>query len=459
VDTPLGSVATGRYIRIGSNSPSAWIAFREVEIYDTSHNKIPITAVGASGSYLTNVPANAVDGTIVTNWNSGSYNSWITLDLGAVKNVSKIRLDIEGAYPYASTYTISSSNDNVNFTTVKSFAATLATRQFVTLYSYGSGYSLTNRDITFNFNGVANSSVLGTNQFDWKMVRDGEAWFGDTCSKTLTVAAIPSPTGVSASCPAPGNNFVINFTVPAGLSYYYVRIYDETTGATYYPSWMAGTGAQTFTWNGATPGHTYSYWIHTTNSAGTPWSPEIPTAHTALVACQAPATATISANPASIPYNTTSTLNWSYTGATSCTITPPASIGSYPSGSGSVSTGNLTASRTYTITCNPGAVTRSTTVTVASPSEYTLSVIKSGQGTVSSSPAGINCGSGCSNQSANFVQDTTVTLTATPGTHRIFTGWGQDCTSFGINPVCTLNMTGNKAATANFAVDPTYKEF
>jgi len=41
----------------------------------------------------------------------------------------------------------------------------------------------------------------------------------------------------------------------------------------------------------------------------------------------------------------------------------------------------------------------------------TLTVVKTGNGTVTSSPAGINCGTTCS---ASFARNTTVTLTATP---------------------------------------------
>jgi len=47
------------------------------------------------------------------------------------------------------------------------------------------------------------------------------------------------------------------------------------------------------------------------------------------------------------------------------------------------------------------------------PNTYTLTVNKSGNGsgTVTSNPAGINCGTACS---ANFTSGASVTLTATP---------------------------------------------
>ena len=44
-----------------------------------------------------------------------------------------------------------------------------------------------------------------------------------------------------------------------------------------------------------------------------------------------------------------------------------------------------------------------------------------GSGTVTSSPAGISCGSTCS---SSFTQGTAVTLTASPNVGSTFTGWG-----------------------------------
>jgi hypothetical protein len=64
---------------------------------------------------------------------------------------------------------------------------------------------------------------------------------------------------------------------------------------------------------------------------------------------------------------------------------------------------------------------------------------------VTSSPAGISCGTDCAN---NYVVNTTVTLTATPAFLNVFTGW-TGCDSVNGN-VCTVQMTAAKAVTANF---------
>jgi len=79
---------------------------------------------------------------------------------------------------------------------------------------------------------------------------------------------------------------------------------------------------------------------------------------------------------------------------------------------------------------------------------YTLTVSKtgSGTGTVSSNPAGINCGSDCAE---NFPEDTDVTLTASASAGSVFSAWGGACA--GTQSTCNLTMDGAKSATASFA--------
>jgi Divergent InlB B-repeat domain len=75
-----------------------------------------------------------------------------------------------------------------------------------------------------------------------------------------------------------------------------------------------------------------------------------------------------------------------------------------------------------------------------------LTVTKTGQGTVSSSPAGISCGADCSE---SYTSGTVVALTATPAAGSTFTGWSgdADCADG------SVTMTAAKTCTASFTAN------
>ncbi len=77
---------------------------------------------------------------------------------------------------------------------------------------------------------------------------------------------------------------------------------------------------------------------------------------------------------------------------------------------------------------------------------YRLTVAKAGtgSGTVTSSPAGINCGTDCTE---DYPAGTSVTLTAKPAVGSVFTGWSGACTGTG---ACNLTMNAAKSVTATF---------
>jgi parallel beta-helix repeat protein len=80
-------------------------------------------------------------------------------------------------------------------------------------------------------------------------------------------------------------------------------------------------------------------------------------------------------------------------------------------------------------------------------SAYTLTVGRRGSatGTVTSSPAGINCGATCS---AGFTAGASVTLTAAPADGGSFVRWTGACS--GTVPECTVTVSGAVTATATF---------
>jgi Leucine-rich repeat (LRR) protein len=91
--------------------------------------------------------------------------------------------------------------------------------------------------------------------------------------------------------------------------------------------------------------------------------------------------------------------------------------------------------------------------TAAGPSlSYVLAVTKEGTGSgrVTSVPAGIDCGSDCSEA---VVGDSVVTLTATADQGSLFAGWSGGCT--GSDPTCEVVVeTADVSVTATFVLPP-----
>ncbi|MGI5860463.1 MAG: DUF4215 domain-containing protein [Myxococcales bacterium] len=79
---------------------------------------------------------------------------------------------------------------------------------------------------------------------------------------------------------------------------------------------------------------------------------------------------------------------------------------------------------------------------------YALSVGKTGNGSgrVASTPAGIDCATGCGSASFGFASHTVVLLTAEPDVGSVFYGWSGDCTGL----TCELTMDAAKSVIAMF---------
>ncbi len=95
-----------------------------------------------------------------------------------------------------------------------------------------------------------------------------------------------------------------------------------------------------------------------------------------------------------------------------------------------------------------GCVGLKSTTTNPPPVTYQLTVKATGNGTITSSPAGINCPATCS---ATFNQSTQVTLTATPAANSFFGGWSGACTG---TSACTVTV--NASASVNATFNPGY---
>src|SRR3990172_3063220 len=80
------------------------------------------------------------------------------------------------------------------------------------------------------------------------------------------------------------------------------------------------------------------------------------------------------------------------------------------------------------------------------PQDFSLTVVRAGMGsgTVSSTPAGISCGTDCSEP---YASGTAVALTPTSAAGAVFGGWSGGCTGTGS---CTVTMTVARTVTATF---------
>jgi hypothetical protein len=79
---------------------------------------------------------------------------------------------------------------------------------------------------------------------------------------------------------------------------------------------------------------------------------------------------------------------------------------------------------------------------------FSVDTAGEGSGTVTSDPAGIDCGEDCSE---GYEEGTAVTLTATPDEGSVFAGWSGDCTGL---ESCQVTMDGPRDVTASFDPAP-----
>ncbi|MFZ6648485.1 discoidin domain-containing protein [Undibacterium sp. TJN25] len=123
IEDITGLSGSGRYLRMNGVKRSTPYGYSIYEIAAWgSLTPAPQGTVRATASSSENAdlgPEKAIDKNAGTRWSSGfSDAQWITLDFGAVTSLSRVRIDWENAH--ATEYQIQVSNDNANWTTIKS---------------------------------------------------------------------------------------------------------------------------------------------------------------------------------------------------------------------------------------------------------------------------------------------------------------------------------------------------
>ncbi|MBK7661921.1 MAG: Ig-like domain repeat protein, partial [Betaproteobacteria bacterium] len=154
-------------------------------------------------------------------------------------------------------------------------------------------------------------------------------------------------------------------------------------------------------------------------------------------------TGTVTSTPAGIACGATCTAN--FDDGTGVVLAASPTAGSTFAGwTGSVCSGTGACNVTMDAAKNVTA-----TFSLLPASTFALAVTKSGAGTgtVTSNPAGINCGAACT---ANFNSGASVALTAAPSPGSVFAGWsGGGCSGTG---TCNVTMSSAQSVTATFSI-------
>lgn len=102
------------------------------------------------------------------------------------------------------------------------------------------------------------------------------------------------------------------------------------------------------------------------------------------------------------------------------------------------------AAATCTVSMTAARAVTASFSTVSFP--LTVTRAGAGSGAVTSAPAGISCGTDCTE---TYAQNTAVTLTAAAGAGSVFTGWSGACTG---TSTCAVSMSAARNVTATFAL-------
>src|SRR5262249_7941406 len=215
-----------------------------------------------------------------------------------------------------------------------------------------------------------------------------------------------------------------------------------------------------FRLTGLTTGSTYNVAVTALDTGGNESACSSLASAVAQVEVTVAPTATV--NFGSITIGTSATQTFTVTSTRTGTVTGTASVAapfSIVSGSpytlaGRAATARVTVGFTPTTTAGASAnvsftadgdlVSRLVTGTgVSAGSTLTVSKAGAGPGTVTSNPAGINCGTTCS---ASYTTGTPVTLTAAAGAGSTFTGWSGACTGTATTCPVTLRPAPNVTA-------------
>lgn len=246
-------------------------------------------------------------------------------------------------------------------------------------------------------------------------------------SQTLTVSRAGTGSGTVTSNPAGIScGSTCSFDYGTGTS---VTLTASATSGSTFAGWTgggcAGTGTCTVTVNAATTV------TATFNVSGTNYSLSL--------SKSGAGSGTVVSSPTGISCG--ATCSASFASGTVVNLSTAATTGSTFTGWSGACTGTGSCS----ISMNANTVVDA----AFSLNSYAATVTKSGAGTgtVTSTPAGIDCGSTCS---STFNHGTSVTMTATPASGSTFSGWSGACSGTGS---CAFSISASTSIGASFALN------
>jgi hypothetical protein len=297
----------------------------------------------------------------------------------------------------------------------------------VSVSGIGVSWSSSNTVVaTINASGIATAVNPGTTTIT-------ATYSGGSSSTTLTVVSRPTlsvvPAG-SGSGTVTSNPAGINCGATCSASYdsgTVIALTASPAGGSTFAGWSgggcSGTGGCNVTLNAST-------------SVTATFTTQTPQTFPLTVNKSGTGSGTVTSNPGGINCGPTCTA--SYNSGTVVTLTATPAAGSVFAGW----SGGCSGTGPCTVTMDAAR----TVTAIFTLQTFPLTVTKSGTGlgTVTSSPAGINCGLTCT---ASFNSGTVVTLTATPAVGSVFVGWSGGCSGTG---PCTVTMDAAKTVTAIF---------
>jgi hypothetical protein len=231
------------YANAGGTSPTATRTATSAPTSTGTNLALNRPAVSSSNETTALTPNLAVDGNTTTRWASAfSDPQWIYVDLGATKTVNRVVLRWEAAY--ASAFQIQTSNDAVNWTTIKSVTGNTSTFNDLTGLS-GSGRYV-------RMYGTTRATAYGYSLYEFEVYGSG-----------TTPTATPVPTGDFSQSVSSVSSTSSKVTFVSNVNSTFVDIhYTGVPGLGQQNFRMAQSGnTWTQTITGITAGNIITYWF------------------------------------------------------------------------------------------------------------------------------------------------------------------------------------------------------